>query len=332
MTNAARWIALFPVIIVVAAVPFVLAARDPLEGTRQRFAAMTPAQRKSIEQSREAYDRLSSLDQYELRQLNDELAKLDPKERAELEAVMGRLQAWVATFPDAVREKYDHAMPSERAAILKSQVDAAKSDRKTIVAEVRKAEESQKRALSADPQRPPRDRLFGLKNLQLIQRRGTEDDKALLALASKVPMFKDKALIHGCLALNIAGKPATKLGPGIRDEALSDAPWGALRGFSFVPAFQKLPIEPGTQPTSAQKAELAKALTNIYLLTPPQSPMTPRDVMSRFNLRIDPRKEEAIQLPLYLFQQLSVLKGYVEKGPIPEQDKPRVRAILGKLP
>ena len=52
---------------------------------------MTSAERKSIERSREAYDKLTSLEQFELCQFAsdlDKLSKTDPKEYAELEATM----------------------------------------------------------------------------------------------------------------------------------------------------------------------------------------------------------------------------------------------------
>jgi len=79
----------------------VLTSRDPLEDGRKQFASMTVAERKSIERSREAYEKLTSLEQFEMRQFASDLDKLakPTQEYAELEATMGRLQAWVGTFP-----------------------------------------------------------------------------------------------------------------------------------------------------------------------------------------------------------------------------------------
>ena len=53
---------------------------------------------------------------------------------------MGRLAAWVATFPDDVRAEYDKAMPSGRSEILRKQLAEWKKRESRIVAEVAKAE------------------------------------------------------------------------------------------------------------------------------------------------------------------------------------------------
>jgi len=333
MTNAARWIALLPVIIVVAAVPFVLAARDPLEGTRQRFAAMTPAQRKSIEQSREAYDRLSSLDQYELRQLNDELAKLDPKERAELEAVMGRLQAWVATFPDAVREKYDNAMPSERAAILKAQLEAGKNDRKMILAEVRKAEEAAKRAES--PPFNPQDRAANMARIfDRVEKnaRTTPDERRLVELGRHPNALTptDKWILGWALGVKLGVKaPGKAKGGRMENEGI---PFYLLRQATFVPAFAKLPAELKEGLSDANRSELAKTLMLIYQLTAPSKTSSIEELSQRLKLDM-PFRVGPFQLPVYLLQQLASLKDYHErKRTPPKEDEFRVKLILGKLP
>ena len=63
MTKASRWFVLIPALVATVAVTTVLALRDPLYDARNLLALMTPAQRKEIERNREAYDRLTSLEQ-----------------------------------------------------------------------------------------------------------------------------------------------------------------------------------------------------------------------------------------------------------------------------
>jgi hypothetical protein len=336
MTNSARWLLLIPLVIAAAAVPTVLALRDPLHDARHQLASMTPAQRKEIERNRDAYDQLTTPEQYELRQFNEELANLkDPNERAELEATMGRLQAWVATFPDDIRAKYDKGMTSERIAILKSQLKRLDVEKRTLFARVNQAEAIAK-TMAPTPQEK-RAKFGDVKRLleraeNRIKAAGTADDHELLKLA-KDPMtlrHNEKLVVLSCLSPPVKGGGKLK---GSRIEPAADqVPIGMLRSIEFVPAFKRLPNDPSQGLPEAKRAELMKTLRQIYLLTPPENTLDLNEVLRRLNVPFEMRPKPPDPPLFYLLRQLVTLKEYAEGKQPPLKDLARVRSLLGKSP
>jgi hypothetical protein len=322
--KSSRPLAVLSLALLAAAMPWLIGSRDPIDDARDRLAAMTPAQRKAIEENREKYDRLSSLEQYDLRELSNTLAKLDSKERTELEATMGRLAAWVATFPDEERSEYEKALPNGRREILKRQLAEWKKREREIAADVAKAE-----ALAKRPERPGfprglRDPL-NFKNFETqVKRKGSNDDRALLALVQPSMSAKDRAIIFSCLVLNLREKPGKGMGP---EAMVADALWQQMRLFPFVPAFRDIPTDKALTPV--QRMKIAEAITSIYLLSQPNPHITPREALRRFGFGA--AKEDLTQHPVLLLQQLALLKDYSEqKKSAPLGDKARVKQLLGK--
>ena len=339
MTSASRWLMLIPVVLVAAAIPFMLAMRDPLDDARSRLASMTPAQRKEIERNRESYDRLTSLEQYELRQFNDELAKVESHERTKLEATMGRLQAFVGAFPDDVRAKYDKGMSSERIAILKAQRKSWEDERGKLVAQVQRADQAAKQAGAG---KPSPGRLFDPKRLekqipaveQWARLFGTEDDQRLVKLVKESdrlnPFDKRIALV------SLSGQGNAKgMGKRLvnRGEPPDIIPIGMFRQFSFIPAFARLPEDPKKGLPDENRAEISKAIVQLYLLKPPEPPMDGEEIHRRLDLGQAFRAGLPMLQPIYLIQQIALLKDYADgKRTPPKQDQIRVRFLLRKSP
>jgi hypothetical protein len=333
MINAYRWVFLIPIVFIAAMIPFILASRDPVDEARRQLAAMTPAQRKAIEQSREAYGKLSSLDQYELRQFSGDLAKLDAKDRAELEAVMGRLQAWVATFPDDVRAKYFAEMTSGRIAILKSQLGRWKDEEKKIVAQAGKAEEESRKGIaggSSERRELPRTRIE-----DRVNGRGSPDERAALTLAKSQQRLSpmDVGLIYACLAgpagLKASAKqPGKAQGKGQKRDILAElSASGTFAHFTYIAPFRRL-VDERFQ-SESWRFDLAKALIDVYLLAPPSKALEEVELRRRLDLGSNMPNFQ----PTYLLQQLAMLKDYSEgKAKPPLKDLARVKFLLGKSP
>jgi hypothetical protein len=336
MTNAARWIALLPVLVVIVAVPFMLMTRDPLHDARRRLAAMTPSERRQIESNRDAYGELTALERFELNRLNDELAGLPAGERAALEAAMGRLQAWVATFPDDVRARYEKEMTAGKIAILKERFLVWEREKARIAATVKAAEAM---ARKAAPLMGMQAKVGNLKRMQerienQVRARGTPDDQELIRLVKDPFKLKpnEKALLLGCMAAQTGGRLPGK-SMGARFDPTDYAPIAMLKKFEFVPAFRRLPDDPTEGLPESNRTELVRAIPQIYLLTPPSQASDFREIMKR--LRLDAPKGDGPMepLPLYLLHQIVLLKDYAE-GTInpPLKDIRRVNELLGKRP
>jgi hypothetical protein len=185
VTRTASAFAILPLALLAGTIPLLVGARDSLDDSRQRLAAMTSAQRKEIERNREKYDKLTSLEKLELREFSKALLDLPAAERTELESVMGRLAAWVETFPDDVREKYFAALPTDRLTILKEQLAAWKRREAMIVDKLNKAEMEAKK-FEPPPMNPAQMRMKMFERTdKLVQHMGTPDDKAVWNLSQK---------------------------------------------------------------------------------------------------------------------------------------------------
>lgn len=325
MTRTASAIA---ILLVAGMTPFLIGARDSLDDSRQRLAAMTSAQRKEIERNREKYDKLTSLEKLELREFSKALRDLPAAERTELESVMGRLAAWVETFPDDVRTKYFAALPTDRLAILKEQLTAWKRREGMIVAQLNKAEMEAKKFEPA-PMNPAQMRMKMFERTdKLVQQMGTPDDKAVWNLSQKSERLNpiDKSIVTACMSSKLGFKPLQGKGGGGRRE-LEQAPIALLRQCSFVPAFARLPSSPRGLPDSNRK-DLVATLLQIYLLKPPSTGLNGEQVMSRLDI---PREIQPGPLtsPVYLLQNLALLKDYAEgKKSVPLADIERVNQLL----